>query len=261
MSTTRFLYTNLLEASGAVLKNGTGGGAPALDEVAGYPMTNALTRDRYTVWQQSSGAGMDVDIYLGGSKNFTVFGFQNHRPTAAAGVGITTIDLYYQTGAYSPGGVWTAIATISGLAALRDMALVFAQKTGNSIRASLTVADAFTLGRFWLGVVDKDLGTIYMPGRRRTLQQSVADDRAPGGVLCRSWTGDSYNLYGLPFDESDTTLLAALRTVAAKKQSLIYLDHEDVVSEVLLANGSLTDIHQRPGAVPYDAALELVQLA
>lgn len=260
MSTTRFLATNLFE--NATLKNGTGGGAPALDEVSGYPMSNALTRGRYTVWQEAAGSSLDFDIDLGANRSFSVFGFQNHRPTTSAGLGMTTIDLSYVPAASGyPPGAWTTIGTLSGLGGARDYLTSFGAVSGRYVRISITCFDAFTLGRFWLGVTDYDLGVIYMPGRQRTRQQAVVDQRAPGGILYRSWTGDDYEALTLPFDEATSAILADVRELAALRQSLIYWDHLDGVQEVLVRDGAVSDSHERPGDVAYDTSLELVTLA
>lgn len=49
------IYTrNAIANAGVSLKNGTGGGAPALEQNADWPMSHLLIADRETYWRTSA---------------------------------------------------------------------------------------------------------------------------------------------------------------------------------------------------------------
>ena len=105
MASLRFSFTNKVQT--ATLKNGTGGGAPALDQVSPWLMTNSQNRDRELVWQQSSGASGFVDFDLTGAASDTSVGLLavlGHRGApATAGSSLPTA----RTRRRSMLGTWT----------------------------------------------------------------------------------------------------------------------------------------------------------
>lgn len=230
----RFSFTNHIET--ATLKNGTGGGAPALDEVAGFPMTNSQTRWRGKLWKQSSGASGQIDFDLGSNKSFACAALLGHRPVT--GNGMTSCVVYGATAAtgYPPtsGGSWTAIDTISMASSARDGGIVFNSASYRYVRFDYTCFTAFTLGRCFVGALT-DLGLVYAPGSEEYLIQPRADHTSPFGQLFSQWGGDDYERFALRFDPTDATLRSTLRTLAKKKQTLVYVDYDDVFREVLLA--------------------------
>lgn len=64
---------NAIAAPGVILKNGTGGGAPALNQHPDWPMRNLLLQDRYSYWRDV-GDGNEpilIDFDLGSSQTIS----------------------------------------------------------------------------------------------------------------------------------------------------------------------------------------------
>lgn len=65
MSVARIYKQNRIFAQpGVVIKNGTGGGAPALNEDAAFPTTAVKLRSRYRFWRSATTPGTPVDLDL-----------------------------------------------------------------------------------------------------------------------------------------------------------------------------------------------------
>lgn len=266
MSNTRFAFTNLIEASGVVLKNGTGGGAPARDEVTGYEMENAMRPDRWSLWKLSGGASLAVDFDLTGgasNKSIGMAGLLGHRPTTSAGLGITSCDVYGATNAagYAP-GPWTPLGTINMAGAPRDGWISWVAASYRYVRFDITCFDNFTLGRFWIGVVDSDLGAIYAPGSTRETDLPKVVNYGAGGAPFVSYLGDQRYLWSLQWQKADATLRNKIVALAQKKQSLLYLDHNDAVAEVFAGlRSNQSDSHVWNNPALYDnLTLDLFQL-
>lgn len=259
MANTRFLTTNV--ATSATLKNGTGGGAPALDEVSGYPMTNALQWDRYTLWKQSSGADMNFDIDLGGSYTVQAFAVLGQRSVPASST-VTGVEVFTQTGTYTPGGTWTSRGTIT-VGALRDAGLILANSVASvrSVRFAFDVTGTFTLGRLWVGELDHDLGGIYSPGSRRTLIKPRVRNVALGQVPVVTGIGDDRYLFEMSFEAADSTLRNKLLLTARANRSVVYVDHDSTFYECLLAGDQYSEEHIWNSSAVYNAVLSLEQLA
>lgn len=267
MSNTRFGKTNRIDATACTLKNGTGGGAPALDEVAGYPMTNLEVTDRYTLWKQSSGASMQLDYDLTGAASniaITTAALLGHRPTTASGAGITSVAVHGVPNAsgYPPGAGWgAALGTISMAGPARDGGIVFGSTSIRYLRFDITCADAFTLGRAWAGVIDYDLGTMFGPGAEHALQLPVRENRALGDVPVTNWIGDKYDIITYPLPFLSDAVRAYLRTLRASKQTLLLVDYQDVFREVWMRDYRDRVRFIGPSAGLYECPeLDLVQL-
>ncbi|HXJ49417.1 MAG TPA: hypothetical protein VNF91_09645, partial [Candidatus Acidoferrum sp.] len=166
MSNLKFGLTNWLMA-GAVLKNGTGGGAPALIETAPYVMANLLYSDRYTLWKTSvltTPTQYLVDFDLGATRAINCAAAMGFRPQSGGGL---FVDVSYQTGAYNPAGSWTFLGSLTGLVVnLRDDAVEFGSVNARSVRFTISPGFAntvFTLGKFFVGTLT-DLGAQHSPG-------------------------------------------------------------------------------------------------
>lgn len=263
MSTTRFTFLNRIEASTCTLLNGTGGGAPALDEVSGYPTSNTKTSDRYTLWKQSSGAGtINVDFDLLGSAanvGINVAALLGHRPTTAAGSGIASVTVQTQTNAvgYAPAGVWTTQGTITMGATARDGGVGFADASIRYVRFALSVTDAFTLGRFFIGAVETDFLCRYLPGMSRGVLNPRRENIAIGEAPVLNWLGDAYESFGMAF-MADTTLRNKLDALAKKRQTAVYIDHNSVFREVLVQRYS--DAERWAADDLFDAQLDMMRM-
>lgn len=264
LETWRFTGTNLIESG--TLMNGTGGGAPALDQVSGYPMTNATgIRDIYTLWKQSSGAGtVNVDVTWGSDKTSRVFGLAGHRSTTqdAGGIGIASVAVSYQTGAYAGGGAWTPIASAAfnvganvrhaGVKASSDI-------VHRSLRYILTVTDAFTLGALVAGVVDYDLDFIYEPGTvRREMRPSTRLEAGPSRVPVMNYYQDVRYLWHLAYRAQSATLMAAIRNAIFQQKHVYLLDHDNAFHPVFCPDGDYSIAHDFIDV--YSAALALESL-
>ena len=233
MANLRFLTLNLVQAFGA-LKNGTGGGAPARDEVAPYVMENAMDRDRRTLWQQSSGAGMTFDIDLLAAKNVTYCGIHGLRGVGGGGVGVC--DVQYAT-SYPPGG-WTNFGTLTPAGA-RDAYALVGQQNARYWRFDFSiVSSAFSIGKLWLGVVNVDLGFSFTARRERPrlptiIERSMAEDPF---VTVR---GDVRTEFEIDFFNVTATTLSNLRNLVLSGNSFIMLDFNDNVYEVICPDSTL----------------------
>lgn len=102
MANIQIFKTNVLATPGVVLKNGTGGAAPALDEDPDWPMRNLLLQDRYSAWRsKTNNAIVSVDFDLGSAQTIIDFFVTNYRfygVTAFSG----GVDLYSGS-SYPPG--------------------------------------------------------------------------------------------------------------------------------------------------------------
>jgi len=256
----RFITTNLVETVG-VLKNGTGGGAPARDEVSPYLMENALQHDRRVLWQQSSGNAMQVDLDLLANRNVALAGIHGHRPLGPNGIGISSCVVQYATAASGyPPGAWTNVGTMSFV--VRDALALFTQVSGRYWRFDLDgVFDAFTLGKLLLAVVDHDLG--LNPSTQLELRRLPnIVDRTAGEDPIVTVVGDIRSRFTLRFRNITGTVLTKLRLIAALGQSFILIDRDDVPWEVIVADGELEyDLKWISGTTPlYDCELQVEQL-
>ena len=259
MGTVRFVTTNLVETNG-VLKNGTGGGAPARDEVSPYLMENALQHDRRVLWQQSSGNAMQVDLDLGANRNIAIAGLHGHRPLGPTGIGISSCVVQYATaaGGYPPAG-WTTVGTMAFVP--RDAISLFNQVSGRYWRFDLDgVFDAFTLGKLLLGVVNQDLGLNPSRQTERIRVPNVVD-RTAGEDPIVTLTGDVRRLFTLHFRNITSTVLSKILVAAVPGQSFILIDRNDSPWEVIVADAEVEyELTFDSGAPLYDCDMHVEQL-
>lgn len=269
----RFVTVNFLEAAAAVLKNGTGGGAPALDEVSPYVMTNAMKHDRRVLWQNSGGVNMDVDFDLTGAasnKTVRVGGIHGHRPIAGALTGITQFSIRSSTDAngYPPvsGNPWTDVPGAVNIAtgSARDKGVIFdSDVTARYFRFALNpVGSTFTLGKFLLGIRDYDLGVLYSRGVQILGISPNVEERTIGQDPVISYLGDDRDLWQIPYRGVTSSLAGKLDALRTLRNSFIMIDKNDVFGEFIVQRGELPHSIQFEQAAEtiYDAELNLEQL-
>lgn len=182
MANIKFFYNNLLTGSLATLKNGTGGGAPALSEDADFPMSNLRSPDRYSVWVTGATPPdpMQVDFSVLAATTLKAFGVARHDTDWVDG----PVEVYYSTSAYLPGG-WSLGPTFTPLAGRTNMLVESTIASVRSLRFSMsahTLTSAM-LGNFLAYKDSYDLG----------------HEGAAGSVdVVRKWRSRSATISGLP---------------------------------------------------------------
>lgn len=108
------LYTrNALAAAGVVLKNGTGGGAPALEQDADWPMSHLLSPDRETYWRMgpTPSDAVQVDFDLGSAQTIVALGVARLRLYGTLTEVGQSVSFYYGTGSTYPPS-WVSLGGI-----------------------------------------------------------------------------------------------------------------------------------------------------
>jgi len=259
MANTRLGLTNLLLEPGVVLKNGTGGGAPALIESAPYTMSNLLNGDRSSLWKTSvltSAATYRIDFDLGATVSLNAGAMMGYRLATGVGPGV---DFLYQTGAYNPVGVWTYIDTFG--ADRRDVGVVGATVSARSVRFLLSpgdVSETFSLGGFFVGEVS-DLGGIHSPGGVHTPFQNRLETPLANGSVVIARLGDPGHTWTMPWNSIPLATRNILRSAQGRPTTFVLVDHEGNFFEVYLRGGALTE-GLGGGVGLYDINLELVSM-
>jgi hypothetical protein len=265
----RAVLTNWVEGTATVLKNGTGGGAPARDEVSPYVMENAMKLDRLILWRQSSGDVLAVDFDLGANRTIGVAALLGHRPVGSTGLGISSCVVMYATAAtgYPPGGggSWTNVATLTPFSD-RDSGVIFA---GGNVSARYWrfdldgVFDAFTLSRFLLGAVDFDLGSLGSPGVTELPHSPVIESRTGGRNPVLSYPGDDRTLTTLRFRGARSAVLAKLEQLRSRKKAFAWIDKNDAFSEQVVPRAEIrvTRMWEEDADTTYDLEMDLERLA
>lgn len=261
---TRFVLINRIEQSIASLKNGTGG-APARDEVTGFLMERMMNSDRHTLWKQNSGANMNVDIDLGADVGINIGALLGHRPTVAGAAGITSADVFGVPAAagYPPAGWGVSFGTIA-LASGRDAGVGMADHTVRYVRFALTVGSPFTLGRMVIGAIEVDFLQRYAQPPSGSPTRDYVQPRRETGLIgdarAYNWIGDGYMRVTFPY-LADVTLRNKLIALVAKKQTVVYMDHDGVFREMLVIGVSEATVFEGSAAnARYQMQLDMVQL-
>jgi hypothetical protein len=258
MASLRFGLTNLIES--ATPQNGSGG-APALDEVSPWTMAMSKNRDRGMVWQMSSASPADCDYTLAATSSVALFAILGHRGAPSSAAGVSSVEVFTQTGAYASGGVWTSRGTITLGSGVRDGALAISPVAGvNSIRYRLTKASAATIGRVWASAVDLDLGIVSSPGYERTRIVQRIENRDGGGSATFTLYGDPRWEYSLPYEDHGSALFTKLLQVGSQSRTFLVLDRDDTPLEMFVRDGRFR--HQLKYDAPdlHDSTLELESL-
>lgn len=259
MANTRLGLFNLLAEPGVVLKNGTGGGAPALIEVVPYKMSNLLNGDRYSLWKTpllSNASTYSVDFDLGFTASLNAMGLLGYRLATGSGPGI---DMLYQTGAYTPGGAWVAFGNT--VAEQRDTGEAGGTVSARSVRFTISPTDpneSFSLGAFFAGSLD-DLGGIHSLGGARTPFQNRLETPFISGSVALTRLGDDGQTWTMPWHSIPDATRAKLLAAQSRPRSFVLVDADSAFSEVYLRNGAIAESR---GAGPslYDINIELVRM-
>lgn len=176
---------NALAAAGVILKNGTGGGAPALSQNADWPMSNLLLQDRYSVWR-SVGDGVapvSIDFDLGSSQTIVDLLITNRRFYGLM-ASDTALEVYYDN-VYPP-TTWLDDTTFN--AQLNDSRFVIGAASGRYWRFDIYpppgVGQALSC-KLWIGrSADKVTLTHDWSLETRFANQRLRDElRTPSGLL------------------------------------------------------------------------------
>ena len=260
MANTRIGIYNFLTVEAALLKNGTGGGAPALIETAPYVMSNLLNGDRSSLWKTSvlsSASTYNVDFDMGASVEFDAMGMLGYR--LATGTG-PQIDMYYQTGAYTPAGAWTLFSQIFPEG--RDLGVVTTiPVTARSARFKITpvaASESFSLGSFFVGDIE-DLGGIHSPGGLRNPFQNRLETPMLNGSFVITRLGDDGQTWTMPWNSIKPATRSILNIVQGRRGTVLLVDAEDNWSEVFLRGGGLSE-GRTGGPDVFDINIELVRM-
>lgn len=225
MDSLRFSLTNLLQS--ATLKNGTGGGAPARDEVSPWVMENALDRDRGHVWQGA--ATVNYDALLPSADSVEVFAMLGRRPAPNGGAGITSVAFKHQSGAYTPGGAFTTAGTTGFSPTQRDGGVI-ATAIVDTLRFTVTASTGYTVGRLWAGSIN-DLECVSSPGYSRRWIDPYLESRMADQSPFITYTGEGHWEYTLPYEGADSNLYEFLREVGQTRHTFVLIDRDSTIYE------------------------------
>lgn len=266
MANTKIGTANWIETNGT-LKNGTGGGAPALDETTPYTMSKVLTSDRYSLWKTGATPGaspVNLDIDLGANRTVTCATIHGYRP--GTGTGVTSLKIYSQpsSAGYPPAG-WTLQGTLNqGSLALsqspRDAGVVFASVSQRYWRFEFTHGGgAWSAGK--LGLWNPtDLGAIHTPGGLDAPFRNRLETPLPSGAVVLADLGDPGRDIVHPWEQIESTLRNTLLGLHDKTGSFLLIDSE--------TNPNFYEVYLRRGRVPvgrdshilYDITLDMARL-
>lgn len=240
---------NTILIPGATLMNGTGGGAPALQQDAAYPMSNLLNPSRSSVW--ATGASPPSPFYVHitiNSQNVIGWGFLGMR--GATGPGF--IDFGYRTAAqgYSiDPAQYTALSTLGGTGPI-DKYFAFTSQSMRHLQFTVRFSPAagFALGKFVVARSKDDWfldtpgkGSIYSPGSSRVIEVPQVRVRSQAGeqhvtVLSRS----AYRRFSFIFNNVAESTKTFLETFAQETNPSTYVAVDGTVYEVLPVPGGIT---------------------
>lgn len=232
MSTLRFYRTNLLTQSFAVLKNGTGGGAPALEEHADFPMTNLLVGDRYSYWKSAGTAGFDVDFDLGSTKAIKALGVTALDPLQTVGA----VEIFTAGGSTYP-PTWTSQGTISPLSSVDSF--IAANLIHRFVRFEFTSLSAAIRAKLWAAQSVSDVGHGGSPGFTEERRKARIRAIAPGGQPVVTVLGPDRTVFSIPLNVVPSAVQSILSTLVAESGSFILGTVDDRWFEVIVAEDRL----------------------
>jgi hypothetical protein len=262
MANTRLGLTNWLFQPGAVLKNGTGGGAPALSEVSPYVMAHLLVADRYTFWRSATlpdATAFDVDFDLGSPMEVDAAGLLGSR--LVSGGEPSSVELYSNNTAY-PGvpGDWTfRTDSFVGTIADRDSGATISSVTARWWRFRLNADQdwALSLGKFFLGKLT-DLGGIHSPGGLQEPFQNRLETPLVNGATVLTGLGDDGGTLVMPWNLVLDAIRQHFLTAQRERGAIVVVDADGKWQEMFLRNGKVSV--SRPSFNLYDINAELVRL-
>jgi len=255
---------NAVLATATVLKNGTGGGAPALTETASNPMANLQTVDRFTVW--ASGASAPDPLYvhydLGSDLSIVAVGYHAMRVAAGASLpSSVVVGSRTAAGGYSgtPGDYTTRATLSAGLDVESEITPASARYWQFTING-IPGAAGCTLGKLALITQLDNLGLVHSPGGQVTITQPQARTRTPGGVLASTVFGNPYRSYSLPFLAVPAATKATLEAYGTQGTPFIYIDQDGLAFECLPSPDFVRVLRWSPADL-FDVVLNFEALA
>ena len=247
----KLFIENAIGKVGCVLKNGTGGGAPALDQNADWPTRYSLIRDRSLFWRaQAGGLGPHVGVYLfdydfGAAVNIGAAGFCRLRPHPKEVIPTTlAVDVLYGS-SYPPATRQSLALTASDSDNLKEFGPVSARYWRVEVTALVSTTPVEISGNPWL-VEAANIITLPNPRPGSTIlseriRENVASPAGssfhhePGGQVRAARRRDVVLDY--QFD-GDGTLTSRLRdTIAPKSERIVVQDYEGAFIETTLPGG------------------------
>lgn len=182
MANVKFLVRNAIAQAGVVLMNGTGGGAPALDEDADWPMSHLLSPDRETYWRTSPvpPEPIQVDFDLGSAQSIVASGIAKLRLFSANLVEGGPYVLYYDN-VYPP----TNDAGVGGSMTMNNNFDEFGAISARYWRFEIYSGGGFPFGcKLWLvKSADKiDLGKNWYVGTDESAERLREVVTSPAGL-------------------------------------------------------------------------------
>lgn len=265
MANTLFATSNLITASGTVLKNGTGGSAPALSEVLPYAMANLRLGDRNTIWKSPVLAvgTYPIDFTFAAASTVRYVGLHGIRNLTPTVLINPFVDVYGQTGPYNGAGAWTYLVTLPIDATSRDVSYDLAgfAASYSSVRYELNIGAAnsqVSVGTPWAADV-VDLGIQHSAGATFSSFRNRLETPLPSGALVLTELGDDGGEFTLPFRSIKGTVRNKLAALKSVRGSFIFIEPEGGAHEVILRNGTYQESRRLLDL--YDVELSLVKLA
>lgn len=215
-----------------------------IGDVSPYVIANVFHYDRYSWWRTP-------DLALG---NFIMdFNMGGVPPVDAAGMfclemlygGLSGVDVYTQTTAYSFGGTWTSQGTLSG--SKKDEMITFGLVGAcHSIRFTFNVSvnpTSFRLGNFFAGQLS-DLGGVYTRGGTREQFHNRIERRLPSGVPSIVTLGDPGAIFSFPWAATSAAQRAIFEDMFSKQlvpYPLALLDEKGNAHQGILRDGKMRD--------------------
>lgn len=265
MPNTRFVIRN----TSSQVMNGTTGWS-ARHENAGFPLSNLVSRDRYTPWIYSGGStvtNMFIDVATTSPVNFV--GVLGINRFGGSTMGTMTVALMNGTASQLPlGSVGISDRIDAHFITPIEYAASFVWRIGIG-----NMSSPFSIGQIWLGRINNtaagtsygvDLGIAFTTrqtrhGRTQLVSQTIA------GLPVVTDYGNDYRTFGLSINSWPASI-ASLGTIAQAlgqaSQSICYIDHADRCYECLVPSDGV-QIMNRPGAGTLgllDVNIELRQL-
>ena len=239
---------------------------PAKVEDPQYPMSNIHNPDRYTPWATPAGTtplAMKLHIDAGSNISVGFVGLFGVRWLAGVAFSVP-ITVGYRTAAqgYASAGPFTGVVT-SSFGTRRDTGFVLgAPVSGRYWEFNFTtmIAGGISFGGIYLGAISQDLGILYSPGMEDNVIFSAIESRTGAGHLNVMTVGDPRHLISMPFvDQVDAvrTKIDAVFGETSKRDPVVWIDRNDVASQVVLAKNSLRWRHNWDSPNLWDTDLEL----
>lgn len=238
MSNTRFL--TLDRVASATLLNGTGGGAPALEETSPYTLSNIKTTDRYTFWKMGAAQAYPVvvDIDLGAARTIeSCFVLGTRGADTSSYWSTYTVE---SQAAYVPAGAWALRGTGTHGITARDSGVAFASASARYWRITFSGFGQMSLGRLLLGQLT-DLGGISSPGGEDSPNGTRIIQTMVGGAMASyDLSDDRGRSITLPFNGVLEAVRSNLNTIAGSSGSVVLLDALDAAYECVVPDRALS---------------------